>query len=94
MPDSVYAHAARTKKVAALVAVLHKAGVSASMAEMSDARGWLMAAEAAEVPAPSAETIRLVIAQLEELAAEQKAEGEWLDREQLETASERTPARE
>lgn len=63
---TIFEQANRYKKTMALVAVLRKAGVTASDARQSDANGWRLAARAANVNPPSATTIALVIKQLEE----------------------------
>lgn len=57
--------AGRRKKVARLVRLCLKANVTAEDARAADAAAWKLAAEAAGVNMPSAETIAMVIEQLE-----------------------------
>lgn len=57
----------RSKKAAALLAVLRAAGVSASVAREASADDWAIAAEAAKVNPPSPATVALVISRLEEM---------------------------
>jgi hypothetical protein len=67
---TTYEVAARNKKVAALVAVLRQAGISASMLAEANDHDWFLAANAAHVNPPSETTRALALAKLAEPAEE------------------------
>ena len=90
-PQNVYAVAARSKKVAALVDYWRNHGFSASEARDMPYEDWTIAARCANVKPPSAITCAAVVAQMEAIEAEQREETRRLDAEQNEDGGTRCP---
>ncbi len=62
---NTYEMAARNKKAAALIAILKDHGVTLEEAQVAEPEHWAIAAKAANVKPPSAETVALVLAMMD-----------------------------
>ncbi len=91
--DNIYAVAARNKKAAALLAILKDHNVTLEEAQVAEPEHWAIAAKAANVKPPSAETIALVLAMMDP-DHDAKQEAKWENDQMMETGADRCPPRE
>ncbi len=88
---NIYEQAARTKKVAALLAVLKEHNVTLEDARVANGEDWALAAKAANVKPPSAETIAEVLAHMDP-DHDAKTDAAWEDEQEY--SGNRCPERE
>jgi hypothetical protein len=88
---NTYELAARRKKAAALLATLKEHGVTLEDAKVAEPEDWALAAKAASVKPPSAETVALVLAMMDP-DHDVKQDAKW--EESQEYGENRCPPRE
>ncbi len=90
---NTYEMAARNKKAAALLAILKEHNVTLEEAQVAEPEHWAIAAKAANVKPPSAETIALVL-EMMDTDHDAKENAKWENEQMNETGADRCPPRE
>ncbi len=90
---NTYEMANRNKKAAALLAILKEHNVTLEEAQVAEPEHWAIAAKAANVKPPSAQTIALVLSMMDP-SHDAKQDAKWEDEQMMETGADRCPPRE